>query len=581
MWPFRRRDRRQDLDDEIRAHLAMAERDAIERGQSAAEARAHVRREFGNVPHVKEAVRVITGWPKIEHVTQDAVRAAKRIARAPGFSVTAISMLAVAIGLTTAMFSLLDALVLRPAPFPDADRLTAVMMWHAVGGGATATFEVSPAVFDAWRETPTFDAVEGYTSAASVIGRDQPAMGDVAFVSAGLLSMLGGRPVLGRELTVDDASDAAAPRAVISSALWRGQYGARRDALGLPLDIDGKPVTIVGVLPDTFRFPSRDTGVWIATDFSAVGPTARRPNVVIRRAPGVSEADAMRIATDRAHAADVATAAWEARAWPVAGGEVPEFQRRSAALLAGGAALVFIVLTVNVTSLVLVRCARRRRELIVASTLGASRGRLLRQLVAEMSVLAALGGIAGVGLAVQLLAAARALLPTAFFSGSLNPLMLDVRALGVAGAASALAVVVAGLLPALVATRPSASWSLAVSERASTDSRRGRLLMRALLVGEVAFACTLLVVAVVLVRSFQNLADADRGFDPHGLVTLWLERGRADKASQRATMADAERALRSLPGVTRVAASLGVAWGPADRTRRARQPFTCRCSNIT
>jgi predicted permease len=564
MWPFRPRDRRQELDDEIRTHLEMAERDAIERGESASEAHARARREFGNVPHVKEAVRVVTAWPKLEQLTQDITRAAKRIVRAPGFSVAAIAMLAVAIGLTTAMFSLLEALVLRPAPFPDADRLTAVMMWHGMDGGATATLTVSPAVFHAWRETPVFDAVEGYSSTTSVIGRERPVMGGVAFVSPGLLPMLGARPVLGRGFTGDDARDTATPRAVISSAIWRDQYAASRDALGTPLDIDGKSVTIVGVLPDTFRFPSRETGIWIATDFSVGGAAARRPQVVVRRTPDASEADAMRIATDRAHATDTATAAWEARARPVAGGDVPEFQRRSAALLAGGAVVVFIVLTVNVTSLVLVQCTRRRRELIVASTLGASRGRLLRQLLAETSVVAACGGVAGVGLAVQLLAAARALLPTAFFSGSLNPLTLDSRALAVAGAASALAVIVAGLLPALLATRPSASWSLAVSERAATDSRRGRLLMRALLVGEVAFACALLAVAVVLVRSFQNLADADRGFDPHGLVTLWLESGRADKASQRATMADADRALRSLPGVTRVAASVGVAWGPAE-----------------
>jgi predicted permease len=580
MWPFRRRDHHQELDDEIRAHLEMAERDAIERGTSASEARARARREFGNVPHVKEAVRGVTGWPALDHLQQDLALGVKRLARAPGFSAAAIIMLAVAIGLTTAMFSLLDALVLRPAPFPNAERLTAVMMWHAMNGGATATFEVSPAVFDAWRETPVFDAAEGYSSATSVIGRDHPIMGGVAFVSSGLLPMLGAQPVLGRGLTGDDTRDIATPRAVISSAIWRDQYGARSDALGAPLDVDGKPVTIVGVLPDAFRFPSRETEVWIATDFSAGGATDWRPQAVVRRSLGVSDADAMRIATDRAHAADAATAAWEARARPVAGGEVPEFQRRSAALLVGGAVLVFVVLAVNVACLLLVRCARRRRELIVASTLGASRGRLLRQLLAEMCVLTALGGVGGIVLAVQLLAAARALLPAAFFAGSLNPLILDTRALVVATAASALAVIVSGLLPALLATWPSPAWSLAASERAGTDSHRGRLLMRALLIGEVAFACTLLVGAVALVRSFQNLADADRGFDPHGLVTLGLEPGRGDKAHQRATIADAERALRSLPGVTRVAASVGVAWGPAEWSFYDWQPDTPGASPV-
>jgi predicted permease len=560
MWPFHRRDRGQELDDEIRAQLEMAASDAVERGASDVEARARVRRDFGNIPHVKEATRAVTGWPSLEQAAHDFARAAKRIARSPGFSAAAIAMLAVAIGLTTAMFSLLDALVLRPVPFPDADRLTTIMMFHGTNGHGTGRLSVPPAVFRAWRDVGIFDAVEGYLSAASVLGDEEPVMGDVAYVSPSLVATLGGRPVLGRGLTQDDARDGVTPGALVARAFWRDRLAGEQGAIGSRLVVDGRAVTIVGVLPETFRFPSRETAVWIAADFSSDRPPVREPDVVVRLARGVSRADAMRVATDRAHAADPSMTGWDAQPQPVAGGDVPEFQRRSAALLAGGAGLVFIVLAANLASLLLVRFGGRRRELSVSSALGASRSRLLRQVLAETCVLGALGGAAGGVFAVELLAAARALLPPPFFAGSLNPLTLDSHALVIAGAASVLATILAGLVPAIVATRPSPAWSLDAVERAGTESRRARLLMRALIIGEVAFACTLLVGAASLVRSFSNLAAADRGFDPRGLVTVWLGPDNltgSNPARRRAARTSAEAAVRTLAGVEQVAWSNG------------------------
>src|SRR5690348_3895570 len=214
---------RRDLDAEIRAHLTMAEEDARGRGASPSDARADARRTFGNVLHVAEAARAVTGWPAADSLGQDVSRAVRRILRAPRSSGAALAMVAVAVGVTTAMFSLLDSLVLRPLPFPDADRLAEVRLWHGVGGGGTIA-PTSQAAFQALRGASVFEDVEAYSRTTAVIGDENPRMGDVASVTPGLLTMLGAHPILGRTLAAADANDAGNPPVVIAERVWRERY---------------------------------------------------------------------------------------------------------------------------------------------------------------------------------------------------------------------------------------------------------------------------------------------------------------------------------------------------------------------
>jgi predicted permease len=241
--------------------------------------------------------------------------------------------------------------------------------------------------------------------------------------------------------------------------------------------------------------------------------------------------------------------------YPLAGLE-DAYSTRAVPLLAGGVVLVFLVLCANVCSLLLARLTGRRREFSMRAALGASRWRLLRQALIESGVLGALGVIAGAGIAWSLVSVAQALLPGAVLMQTLNPLNLDQRALAVSSVVGLVATFAAGLLPAWLGTRVDAGDSLRVV-RSGTEARSARVLMRGLLVSEVALACALLVSATLLTRSFVTLATADRGLDTSGVTTLWLNLGL--EAEGRSALARAlEEELRQMPGVQQVAWSYGV-----------------------
>jgi putative ABC transport system permease protein len=247
------------------------------------------------------------------------------------------------------------------------------------------------------------------------------------------------------------------------------------------------------------------------------------------------------------------------RTAPLAGAR-DAYSTRAVPLLAGGVVLVFLILCANVCSLLLARLTARRREFSMRAALGASRGRLVRQAFVESGALGVLGVAGGVGLAWALVSLARALLPEVVVAQSLNPLALDGRALAVSSAAGCAGALLAGLLPAWLGTRVNAQDSLRVVDRGATESRGARALTRGLLVGEVALACTLLLGGALLVRSFVNLATADRGLHATGISMMWinLRAAAATDPALEALVRAIEDDLRGLPGVQHVAWSYGV-----------------------
>jgi predicted permease len=558
-WPFRRQ-RDRDLDDEIRAHLSMAEKDRIERGEAPSDARRAVRREFGNVALVKQVTRDIAAWRVVDRLALDVRHAARRLAARPALTALAVVMLGLAVGITTAMFTLVDAFFLRPFPFRNGDRIAGVSMMNK-GGGRWA---VEPSVFRAWRESAVFEAAEAVSQTEIVLeGPSGPTTRTGAFVTPGLFDMLGAAPVRGRLFDPAEGRAGATDRVIISEDAWRSVFAGDPQIIGRRIALGKESAVVIGLMPRDFRFPEWDTEIWRPLDFLAQPPgPVTLPIVFGKRAATVPADDALRVATAAAHAADQKTTKlWATFRTPWHGGYAGEqYVRAAVRLLGSGVVLVFLVLSTNVSSLLLARFNVRRRDVALSSALGASRGRLVWQALVESALLGGLGAAFGIAVAYALVAATNAILPVAFLTRSLNPLDLDARALGVAAGLAVAATFLAGLLPAWIGTR-GASPLQALASRTSTEPRGARLLSRGLLVTEVALACALLVGATLLVRSFVNLSRVDPGFDPGGILSIYAGvdgRLAPDLPARQAAMTAAATELSGLPGVSRVVRSAGV-----------------------
>jgi putative ABC transport system permease protein len=548
--PLRRRRLERDLEDEIAFHIAMRETEYRQSGVTPEEAELAARRRFGNVPLVKEETRDTWSFPSVESVRQDVRFAARSLLRAPGFTLLVVLTVALAIGITTAMFTLVDALILRPVPFRAPDELAFVYMGNERGG---RTF-VAPAVLRAWRGSPAFANVEGARSDTALVEHEGVVLArGIARVTPGLFSMLGNiAPVRGRLFDPTDGRAGSDDRVLISEDLWRTVYNADADLIGTRITVGSEALLVVGILPSDFRFPRWDTVIWRAIDFMAVSTYADFPMAYVRFAPNVPRPDALRIATEAARAADARNAKVWPRLRPLA--NIDPYYQRAVPLLAGGVLLVFFVLCANVSGLLLARLTERRREFSMRSVLGAARGRIIRQAFVENSVIGLLGVALGIALSWGLVSLARGFLPEAFLLRTLNPLNLDMRALGIASAFGVLATLAAGLLPAWIGTRIDPLNSVRVSERTGTESRAARVVARSLLVAETTVACTLLVGATLLVRSFVNLANAERGLESDGVITAWISLPSSDDGNQQRRLLTRliEDDVRQLPGVQQV-----------------------------
>jgi len=485
----------------------------------------------------------------------------RRLRARPGLTLAVVAMLGLAIGLTTATFTVADALVWTPVPFRDPGRLTRIAMFDTHGGRT----DVAPAVLAAWRRTPAFEAAEGAATATSIVetGRG-PIVAASAQVSPGIFALLGAQPLRGRLFDPTDGRAGTDDRVVISEPLWRSAFGGDPSIVGQRVSIDGARATVIGVMPAAFHFPEWTTALWMPLDFLAPPPAFadRRAQAFVRLARGVPLADAMRDATSLARNADAAiTAAMRATPLPVARSAGDASYWRALPALAGGVALVFVVLCANVCSLLLARLTARRHEVQLCTALGASRARLFKEVAIEHVLLGLAGVIAGMSVAWLFVTLARVFLPQAFLLRTLHAVDLDPRALLVAAAAGMVATMAAGLLPAWLGTRPDVSSSLSATERTSTETRTSRAVTRSLLIVEIALACTLLVGGSLLLRSFVNLATTDSGVHADGVLMTCISlsaKAFPDRAARMTAVSTLEDAVRALPGVQQVALSYGV-----------------------
>ncbi len=452
---------------------------------------------------------------------RDLRHALRMVFRSPGFTVMAVLTLGLGIGAATVIFSMVDAVMLRPLPFTEQERL--VTLW---GQRNEAPVEVSLQDYEQWRENSRSFAALGVVSASdsdlALTGQGQPLHVRGRIVSSNLFEVLGVKAVRGRSLLPADDRPGAPPVAVISHGFWRRRFGSDPGAVNRTISIDGRPTTIVGVMPPDFRYP-RDVDVWSPIgEMNAIPElkTLRVLEAIGRLKPGVTletarqEMTALSTRLQREFPRE--NEGYTAVVTPLVE-EILGDTRPALLMLLGAVALVLLIACANVAGLLLARAAARQKETAVRTALGAGRTRLVRQLLSESAVLALLSSLVGLLLAyggIDLLAAfGPADIPR------LDEVGIDGRVLGFTLLVSLVTVLLFGLIPALQVARPDLTAALKEGGKASAGQRSTRL--RSLLVSsEVALALVLLVGAGLMIRSFLQLQNTDLGFQPDNLLTM-------------------------------------------------------------
>ena len=440
----------------------------------------------------------------------------RRLRRSPGFTAAAVLTLALGIGANTALFSLADAALLRPLPYPTADRL--MMLWETQPAAGKPRERASAANFLDWRrQAAAFDEMAAWDDwGMALTGTGEPEELSTVGVSPNLFSLLGVAPVLGRAFVPEEENRGRDRVVVLSHDFWTGRLGGDPAVIGRTLTLDGEPYQVVGVMPEGFRFPDQaSVSLWnpLAFDASAlVSRAERRFNVIGRLAPGATPADAKAqlelVAARLARAHPETNAGWSVTAVPAAEA-VAAGGRTAVTLLLSTVALVLLLACANVAHLFLARTTDRERELAVRVALGGGPARLLRLLVLESGAVAVLGALGGVALAVwavpMIYALDPGLLPR-WREGA-----VDLRVLGLTTALLVPVVFACGVLPGLHALRLGAAPAPA-GLRLTVGRERTRV-RRALIVAELALAAVLLAMAGLHLRSLVRLQQVDPGFD--------------------------------------------------------------------
>jgi putative ABC transport system permease protein len=551
---FDRERRDRELDEEIASHLEMHVEDNLRRGMEPAEARRQALIKLGGVDQTKELYRERRSLPFLETLVQDLRYAVRTLRMSPGFTAVAATTLALGIGVNTAIFSIVDAVLLRPLPFPDADRLVLVWATNAASG---ATEDVaSYPDFEEWKaQAASFAAVAAFTTRSmTVSGADEAALVPAMQVTPGFFETLGTGPAMGRALRAGEDQAGAAHVAVITDALWKERFGGRPDVLGQPVRMNEETFTVVGVMPPGVKIsPGAAEQVYV--------PIVRDPSrnhgflrVVARLRPGIPIARAraeMDLLTRRlAQQYPASNRSVGANVVPLVHAVVGKL-RPGLLIFLGVVTLVLLIACANVANLSLARSAARRREIAVRAALGAGRRRIVRQLLTESIVLSLAGGGLGLLLSSWTARVLVAVLTRTFQVPRIEGAGTDVRVLGFTLAVSLATGIVFGLAPALTAASPDLQ-GLRESGRTATGGRRARRVRGALVVAETALALVLLAGAGLLLRSLLALRSTAPGFQAHNLlaVDFWLPRTRAASSSERQRFFErATGRVAAVPGV--------------------------------
>jgi predicted permease len=521
-----------DVDDEIAFHLAMKEERLRASGLSPDEARLAARRRFGDVARVADEcrsidaqhVRVRRRTEILGSIWQDVRYGARSLVHSPAFAASALLTLALGIGATTAVFSVVYGVLLRPLPYAAPDRL--VQLWETSTRTPGDRNPLSVPNYRDWatRNRSLAGSVAYAYNLFTVSGEATPEQIQGTQVLGDLTGVLGVRPLLGRGI---GAQDERAYTVVVSEGLWRRRYGADPAILGRTIRMNGQPYTVVGVMPSSFRFPRPDVELWtgyatILTRREWAEERGRRfQRAVGRLRPGITAtaatADLDRVARRLATEFPEANPGAGAVAVPLHEQIVGDV-RPALLVLMGAVGCVLLIAAVNVAHLLLARTTARERELSLRAALGAGRGRVVQQLLTESIVLAAVGGLGGVVLAHLGVASLRALAPDSI--PRVGDVRVDTWTLAFTAAAVVVTGTLVGLAPAVRGARGDLAGSMREGTRGGGAGRRRHMTQGILVAAEVAASLVLLVGAGLFLRSFERLRAVDAGVEPTGVVAM-------------------------------------------------------------
>ncbi|HKP87944.1 MAG TPA: ABC transporter permease [Blastocatellia bacterium] len=461
----------------------------------------------------------------METLLQDIRYALRTLLKKPSFAVIVILALAIGIGANTAIFSVVNAILLRPLPYKNPDRLAMVWM-NNPKLGVDQDWHSYPNYADYKEQTQTFEDMAAFNDRSfNLTGTGEPVRVMGAWTTANLFDILGVEPVKGRAFSVEEEEPGKDLVAVISNGLWQRRFGADPEIIGKPISLNGVNRTVVAVMPASFTFPQKDTDVWIPLAITPQRKQARFAfslKSVGRLKPGVT------IEQARADMGAIGNRLDEQYFQSGYGANIVGLHEQvtgrvkpALLFLLGAVALVLLIACINVANLLLARAASREREIAIRTALGAGRARLVRQLLTESTLLALAGGLAGLLLAIWGLAGLKALGPENI--PRLAQVGIDGRVLGFTVAVSVLTGFIFGLVPALQASKPDLNETLKEGARGSTGGVHGQRVRSILVVLEVVFSLLVLICAGLLIRSFVRLQAFDLGFNPNNLLTMRVQ----------------------------------------------------------
>ena len=569
---FRRRTMQAALDEEVRSHLRMAARERTEQGESTEQARASALREFGNVALVKEDTRDMWGWSWLETLLQDLRYGLRMLRKNPGFTAVAVLTLALGIGANTAVFSLVDTILLRPLPYRNPAQLLLVSETLPQMGGDTEIGVAAAEYLDYRDRNRSFVQTGAYEGAGfNLTGEGNPLRVNAAAVGASVFQLLGVPPRLGRFFTSDEERFGGAPVAVLSYSLWQRHYGADPGILGKTIKLDEKPYLVVGVMPPSFLFPSdgaplsERADLWVPEVLSPIDLKLENRvrefgvGFIGRLKPGMSEQQAQ---------SDVASiaAGFMQQYRDIYSGNirvVPHVHKFAAyavqkarplmILLTAAVASVLLIACANVANLLLARGSSRGHEMAIRSAIGAARSRLLRQCLLESLLLSLLGAGAGFGLSILLVWGVRAFGPADV--PRLAEVAVEPIALLFTAVLLLLTTVLFGFVPAWRLSHVAPQDCLKESSQAR-GARATAGLQNFIVVGEIAATLVLLIGGGLLVRSFVRVLNVPLGFRPEGVYivrTLFDEARYSNPAKREVVQRQLIDRFAHLPGVQMVA----------------------------
>jgi predicted permease len=578
-----------ELAKEIGAHLELLEEEYLRRGMTPDEARRAARIAYGGVEQAKQLHRDERGFPGLSQILQEIRYTLRQLRKSPGFTLTAILMLALGIGATTSIFSIVEGVLLRPLPFPDPDRL--VILGDVQEGShcvsCSASSVTATDIRNYMRDTQSFSYLGGYRGRLfELSGTGEPAAVNATRMSAEVFAALGVPPLMGRTFTQQEEEEQQQV-AVLSNAMWRSRFNGDPNVLGSKIFLYRKPYTVIGVMPRDFEFPlnpghSNQSELWLPLslrpeEFLAGGAASWNSRMVGRLKPGVTlaqvESDAERVAQDtmREYPAYMRSLRIHAVVKPLHEDTV-EQARPLVRTLFFAVSVVLLIVCANLAGLLLVRAIRRRREIAVRLALGAGPAALLRQAILESMVLSIAGGATGLALASAALNLGARFLPPTL--PRVDGIRLDWPVMFFALGLALLTGFLCGLAPAFAAIRTSVNETLKEGGRSGTSGGGHARLRSALVVAEIAVALTLLTTSGLLLRSFQKMRDVELGFRPDNTLAALYVLPQQQYRTQSAIVEFTKTLLNDLAqlpgvdavGVTSFLPASSNSWGTAITT---------------